>query len=183
MRRWTGGVALSALVAFAACSKSEPAPSPTPGPSASAAVAAEAKAPAAATKGPVVYKGTVTLEPGDLYIPSKGDVPNAKEWENTKWRGDDAGTELGEATLSLTVDEATGRVTGTLGGAAGEATLVGMLLGDRVHATISRADAGDMGLEGTLEAARTEQGLEGSVRLSHATARIIRRGTFKAARP
>ena len=59
----------------------------------------------------MTFKGQGQLEPGDLYVPGKGEVPNAKEWEGTKWRGDEASTQLGAVTFEITVDESTGKVT------------------------------------------------------------------------
>lgn len=173
------------FVAASACSKSSteaapPAPSvsalPTTSATPVASVAPTVKA------GLVTFRGQGQLEVGDLYVPGKGEVPNAKEWENTKWRGDETSTNLGAVTFELTVDEATGKLWGSLDGASGPAVLNGTMLGPRVSATITRKDPSDQGLTGLFVATREGDALKGTLRLSIGTARILRKGELTGKR-
>lgn len=184
-------LSILALGALAGCSRPPSASEGTAAAPLSSAVAArpgDGGAPAASAKAerPAVvrYRGTYEARVASFYVPEAGDVTNYKEWENTKWRGDDAGAGVGEGTLTLEVDTATGRVSGLLEGPLGPATLAGFVDGAKVTATLARRDPSDFGFMGTLVGVR-EGGegaaattLKGNLRASIATARLIREGTF-----
>jgi hypothetical protein len=117
-----------------------------------------------------------------MYIPRDADVPNASEWDNVKFRGDDAGIGLGDGAITLVLDPVTGRVSGTLDGSVGPAIVFGILDGTRITATITRKDATDEGLTGTAIATMTEGKIEGSMRLAESNARVVRSATFTLAK-
>ncbi len=116
-----------------------------------------------------------------MYIPRDGDVPNAKEWDGVKFRGDDAGMGVGDGAMTLVLDAATGRVSGTIEGTAGPAVLYGSFGDGRLAVTIARKDATDEGLTGTGVGLVTADKIEGSMRLAESNARVVRTATFTLA--
>jgi hypothetical protein len=124
--------------------------------------------PKAATR----FDGTYSSKAGSLR------VPEGAEYRSAQWRGDDAGDGLGEGTLSFSVDPATGRLAGKGEGALGNVVLAGELEGDVVSFAIRRASAFDGGFTGAAIGRVSGDKLEGTMRLSRATADAIREGTF-----
>jgi hypothetical protein len=172
-----------ALLGTAACSRpsaSDVSVAPAAS-SAGAATAAPANAAAsgvarAATVRP--WHGTYTARAGEIYVPEAGDAPNAKEWDGVKWRGDATDAGLGDGTLTLGVDGA-GRVTGTLDGPLGPATVSGVWQDDRLTASFAPKTPSPTAFSGSLTAATRPDGAEGVLHASMGTARVIRTGTLR----
>lgn len=183
-----------ATLALVACEQKDSPRGPAMTASASAAPSALGKGPetpaatgpeAGATAGaaPVRWAGTYTSERAAYFIPRVGDVPNAADWDAVKQRPEDGGAALGEGAFELIVDAATGRVRGTVEGPLGPATIAGSLAkGGAIAATVTRKDATDEGVTGTLVATPDGEVLKGEMRLSEWNAVVLRRATFTARR-
>ena len=169
-------------VVLAGCPKDPPAPAPptssaTPAPSSAPGLAASAAPTASAqAAGPVTYVGKYTSKEGSLYVPDGG------EWAGVKWRGDDASVGIGDGTLSLTVDPKSGRAEGSGDGAFGPVVLAGMLDKDRLTFTLARKDRADEGFTGSAMGKLTGDKLEGTMKLSLASASVIREASFSLAK-
>jgi hypothetical protein len=177
--RWT-----TILFACAACSKPAADAAPEGGlavantvaarAAADAAAAAPAKAAAPAAPATVPWSGTYTSTAGTLYIP--------EDWKSVRWTVPDTPAGLGDGTLSLTVDSATGRVTGTLAGPLGPATLAGFTADGKITATVARQDASDRGFAGTLVGTLSGDRGEGEIHVSLAEVSAVRTATFSLSR-
>lgn len=179
MRRAAIALALGAL-ALGACDKDKKDPGAQPSTSASASAAPSASAAAPLDAGPSIAKwsGTYTSAPGSFY------VPDGPEFKGVKFRGEDAGDGLGEGTISFEVDPTTHVLTGTISGALGDLVLSGTAQDDVTTFNVRPKDPSGMGFTGTGRA--TPKGtseLEGTIRLSKATANVIREATFSVKRP
>lgn len=133
-----------------------------------AAPASEAHAAPAADRR---FEGTYDAQPGSMYIPRDGDVPNAAEWAGTKFRSDDAGVGRGTGSLTLVVS-AGGTVSGEGSGALGPFTVTGQRLGDRLVATLR--GSGPEAFVGTLDLHERGGTVTGEGRASDGEARIVR---------
>lgn len=151
-------LALIALATMSGCKKGDPKPSEaTP----------EASAPPPAPPA-TSFHGTYEAEARPIY------VPDASDWEHTKWRGDDASDGLGKGDLTLDVDPETHAVTGKLLAPLGPAVIEGEEKDSKITATIRREDPSDLGFTGTLEATLKGDSIEGTARVAQADARLIR---------
>jgi hypothetical protein len=118
----------------------------------------------------------VTATAGDLYYPRS--APNAKDWSDLKWNGNDASAGLGAGTVSLVVDPATKLVTGTVDGAIGDAVITGLVDGERLTGKIARKTPDDRGLTGTLVADVKDGAIAGDMKLSSPDAQVLRAAKF-----
>lgn len=169
--------ALVVALAVVACTKDAPKPSIGDGDVAAAAQPLEGGAPTAgdAKGAELVLVGEYTTKPGTFH------VPDHKDWEKVRWRGDDAKDGVGKGSIRVVVG-GDGRVRGELGegGALGAALLSGVAHEGRVTATVLRKTADDDGFTGTLEAALSGDALRGTLRLASAASNLVREGTFEA---
>ena len=169
------GLALAASVL--ACDKDKekqdapPSPIPSAAPQGSAADPA-ASASAANTTRPLSFEGKYTAAAGSLY------VPDAADYAGFKFRGEDASIALGEGTLSLTIDPASGVVTGTGDGALGPIVLSGSRSGDVLTFSFWRKDPADQGASGTGQGTVSGDTIEGTIRAAAGTANVIREAPF-----
>jgi hypothetical protein len=166
-------LAVAALALGSACGKGSAgdAPLPSAAPSAPAASAPpSASAAAPAPSAPTVWKGAYKSVAGEMTLP-----------KGVAWKVAESTAGLGEGTLALTVDPATGRVTGTLDGALGPATVDGFVADGKLTATIARRDPSDQGFTGTLSATAAPSGMHGSMNLSLAEVSAVRTATFDLA--
>ena len=160
-------IGLLAILASCKSSTTAPAPAPTePGHADGHVEDTTVKAPK-----PLAFTGTFVAEPGAMFIPREGDVPNAIEWAGTKFRGDDAGVGRGTGTLSLHVDDA-GLVQGEGAGTLGPFTVAGRKSDGRIVATFR--GLGPDALFGTLYVAIAGSDATGEGRASDGEARIVR---------
>jgi len=102
------------------------------------------------------------------------DVPAdfAKTWAHT-----DRGGGTGDGAISLTIDSATGRATGTLEGPLGPADMVGDVAGGTLTAAVRRKDPTDRGFTGTLRATVTADRIDGTMTLASADGAMQRSAT------
>lgn len=170
-------VACAAIVALGACDKDGGKSSGTQ-PSASVSAVTSASA-APVDSGPSVAKwsGSYTAAPGSFF------VPDAPEFKGVKFRGEDAGDGLGEGNLSFEVDPITNVITGEVHGALGDLVLAGALQNDVYTFTVRPKDPSAMGFTGTGRATPKGTEVAGSMRVSKATANVIREATFSLKRP
>lgn len=172
-------VVLLAATAALACSKEPPKPGGD-GNEAGAAPTAEASA-----KGPAADARATIRELTGEYTTKVGTffVPDHKDWEKVRWRGDDAKDGVGKGALTFVVGS-DGRVRGETGegGALGAAVLSGIVHEGRVTATLLRKVADDDGFTGTLEGTLEGDTLRGTMRLASAASHLVREGSFEAKR-
>jgi hypothetical protein len=143
------------------------APSGTPSASAAAA-------PAAADR-PIAFAGTYTSAPTENLDAG---------WTPVNFRGEDGGVGLGSGKIELTVDFASGRVTGTVDAPVGPAVVSGFYdpKTGEVNGMVSRKNVTDDGLSGSLQAKMTaaHDGVQGKLQLSSARANLLRVAPFDA---
>jgi hypothetical protein len=175
MRRVAGVFLLAVAASFAACSRAprddgaDAARVAPAGPVASATPAdAGAKPPAEAR-----WSGTYASASGSLYIPP--------DWKGVRWSVPEVQAGIGEGPIDLTIDSATGRVTGAVDGPLGPATLDGFANDGGVTATIVRKDPSDRGFTGTLVGAVESGKLTGAMNVAAAEVSAVRKATFTLA--
>lgn len=168
------GLALAASVL--ACDKDKekkdgpPSPIPASAPQGSAPPVAATSAADMAVR--LSFEGKYTAAAGSLY------VPDAADYAGFKFRGEDASIALGEGTLSVTIDPASGVVTGTGDGALGPIVLSGSRSGDVLTFSFWRKDPADQGASGTGQGTVSGNTIEGTLRAAAGTANVIREATF-----
>lgn len=123
------------------------------------------------------WSGTYASAAGSLY------VPDAPEFKGSTFRGEDAGDGLGDGTLSFEVDPLTHGLAGEVHGALGDLVLFGAVQEDVYSFTVRPKDASGMGFSGTGRASPKGTEIAGTLRVSKATANIIREATFSLRRP
>lgn len=122
------------------------------------------------------FEGTYEAQPGSMYIPRDGDVPNAVEWAGTKFRSDDAGVGRGAGTIAMVV-ASDGAVSGEGAGSLGPFTLVGQRAGERLVGTLR--GSGPEAFFGTFDLELRGGEASGGGRLSDGEARVVRSFTAK----
>jgi hypothetical protein len=147
----------------------ETAPTAT-GPNSARPTAAEG-APSAAATAPAHWTGAYKSAPGTLTIPAT--------WKNVEWHPVETTAGLGDGTIALAVDGASGRVAGTLDGPLGPATLDGLVAGTTLNATVRRTDPGDHGFSGTLSGTVADGHASGTIHVALAEASALRAATFE----
>jgi hypothetical protein len=137
-------------------------------PAIASAAASSSAAPALAF--PRSWKGTYKTAAATLAVPSA--------WSKTHWSSSDATEGVGEGTMTLVIDAATRRISGSVDGAMGAALLDGQLGDGRLSAAIVRKDPTDKGLVGTLQATIAADKVTGTMSLSTGNGGTVRTGTF-----
>ncbi len=177
MTRGLGLLAVLAAVVGRACDRSgggglpSTREAPSSAPVASKAVSASpAPTASAAASAGSRWTGTYKSAAGTLYIPP--------DWKSVRWSGADTQAGIGEGTMALDVDPATGRVAGTLEGPLGPASVDGVVSGGKLTASILRKDPSDRGFAGTLVGSVEPDRAAGTMNLSSAEANAIRAATF-----
>lgn len=157
-----------------ACGKPSSQAAPEPSTVASASIPAASgdatgAASARATPAPVSsWRGPYTSVAGALTLP-----------KNVSWRVPESALGLGDGTISLTVDSATGRVQGTVQGPLGPATLDGLASEGHLTANMARQDPSDHGFIGTLAADVRDGGAQGTLNAAVADVSAVRTATFR----
>lgn len=162
-----------AWLVTAACSKASGTPGTEPVPSASApqassSTAAGASSAPAAAPAPKTWRGTYKSTASALDVPPAF----AKTWAHREVAG---GT--GEGALTLTIDAATGVVTGTVEGPLGPAVVDGDVAASTLTAAIRRKDPADRGFTGTLRGTVAADHIEGTMTLASADGAAQRSAT------
>jgi hypothetical protein len=116
------------------------------------------------------WSGTYKSAAGSLYIPP--------DWKSVRWSGVDAQGGLGEGTMTIQIDAATGRVLGAVDGPLGPAIVDGVVFDGKLSASIVRKVPSDHGFSGTLLGSVDRDVATGSMSLSSAEANAIRSATF-----
>jgi hypothetical protein len=168
-------LALVLLLPALACSKGNDGALPAASSSASSLTSVTTKATvpppsASAAARPLAWQGTYKSVAGGVTIPES---LKAGTWKNA-----DASAALGEGTLSLAVDPLTNRVSGTLDGPLGPASVSGLFADGKITATVRRSDPADQGFAGTLEAAPAGGALSGTMNGALGQATAVRTATF-----
>jgi hypothetical protein len=162
---------LSALLLMGCSKPSGPSPA-EPAPSASTAaapsVAGSASATPAAAAAPKTWSGTYKSAAASLDVPKDF----AKTWAHT-----DRGDGTGDGAISLTIDGASGRATGTLEGPLGPALLSGDVASGTLTASVRRKDPTDRGFTGTLRGTVTADRIDGTMILASAEGAVQRSAT------
>jgi hypothetical protein len=146
-------------------------------PSASSTAAASASTAPAKTPAPATdagraahWTGTYRAEPGPLF------VPEGPEWAGVRFRGEDAGTGLGEGTVSLTINPE-GEVEGAVDGPLGPLRAHGWLTAGKLGASLDPADAGSA-FSGTAAAQEEGGKIVGAMHVSSPLGNVIRAAPF-----
>jgi hypothetical protein len=122
-----------------------------------------------ASAAPIAWRGTYKSEAGTLYIP-----PELK----VSWKPAETSAGLGEGSISISVEQGTGRVRGDLDGPLGPAALTGLAAEGKVTATIARKDPKDRGFAGTMIGTLGIDKGEGTMNVSLPEGGAIRAATF-----
>ncbi|HEV3193427.1 MAG TPA: hypothetical protein VGY54_23125 [Polyangiaceae bacterium] len=180
---------LAVMVAsIASCDKNPPAADKIGLPATSTARAIQSQSSAgvpgfnnAATEGATVpsdagaamtLTGIYKSEPASLYIPT------APDWKGVRWTVKDTLLGVGEGPITLTINSATGRVTGAVDGPLGPGVIDGFAREGTLTATVARKDPSDRGFAGTLMASVKSGHADGTMSLSLAEASAIRQAAF-----
>lgn len=158
----TRALVLGVLLAMG-CGKPSASTTAEPGSSASAtpasSIAATTSASATPAAAPKTWRGTYKSAAASLDVPADF----AKTWAHK-----DLGGGTGDGAMTLSVDGATGRATGTLEGPLGPALLAGDVASGTLTATVRRKDPTDRGFTGTLRATVTADRIDGTMTLASA---------------
>jgi hypothetical protein len=92
-----------------------------------------------------------------------------------------AGSCDAHGTLTVTVDGASGRATGEVGGPLGPANVEGLVADGKLTAAVRRKDPTDRGFTGTLAGAITGDKVDGTMSMSLGQASSLRSATFSLA--
>lgn len=167
----TRALVLGVLLAVGCSKPSGPSPA-EPAPSASATTAPSVASAASGTSAPAAPKtwsGTYKSAATSLDVPKDF----AKTWAHT-----DRGVGIGDGTISLTIDGATGRAIGALEGPLGPAVAAGDVAGGTLTAAVRRKDPTDRGFTGTMRATVTAGGIDGTMTLASADGAMQRTATL-----
>jgi len=175
---------LPALLALAACKKSEVTAeeldaraqalaSAKAAPAASGSAAADGGGDAGPSMKAITFAGKYSVAVGKMY------VPDQKDWSSVKFKNDETKM-LGDGEMTLTVD-GNGRVSGTTeAGPLGASVLDGTSDGTTLTGTIRRKDPSDDGLTGTLVGKISGDTLEATMKLAEFNAAVVRDGKLDA---
>lgn len=156
------GVLLMGCSKPSGSASAEPAPASTPAASSLAAGATASAAPAAA---PRSWRGTYKSAAASLDVPADF----AKSWAHT-----DPGGATGDGAITLAIDGATGRATGSLEGPLGPGLVAGDVVGGTLTAAVRRKDPTDRGFTGTLRATVAADRIDGTMTLASANGAMQR---------
>jgi hypothetical protein len=102
-------------------------------------------------------------------------------WKKTHWSDPESSAGVGEGAMTLAIDPSTGRVTGSLEGPLGPASIDGVAADGKVSASVARKDPADHGFTGTLLATVTSDKVEGTLNASLGQAGALRTASFSLA--
>lgn len=174
----TRGVLALAAAGLLACSK--PSTEATPPAASSVAPVASASAAPAASAAPSAGAGVAPSWHG-TYKSAASTLTVPPEFKKTHWSDTQSTAGLGDGVLALSVDGATGRVTGSVEGPLGPATVDGVVADGKLSATVRRKDPADHGFTGTMLGTIAGDHAEGTMELSLGTGGVLRTATFALA--
>ena len=167
----TRTLVLGVLLAVGCSKPSGPSPAeqaPSASTTTAPSVASVASATPAPATAPKAWHGTYKSAAASLDVPADF----AKTWAHT-----DRGGGTGDGAISLTIDGATARATGTLVGPLGPAVVAGDVAGGTLTASVRRKDPTDRGFTGTLRATVTADRIDGTMTLASAEGAMQRTAT------
>ena len=100
------------------------------------------------------------------------------DWKKVHWSDTQTTAGIGDGTMALTVDGASGHVSGTVDGPLGPATLDGLVADGNLAATLRRKDPTDQGFTGTVLGSITGDHGDGTMNVSLGLASALRTATF-----
>lgn len=178
-------VVLLSLGCLASCTKpsshetSDRADRPAPETSSNAAGVGDARAPGlgegfspSSAQATLRWRGSYHSESATVFVPP--------EWKGVRWNVPDSSGGLGDGPMTLEVSS--GRVSGSLDGPLGPASIDGVVSGPTITANIARRDPADQGYSGTLVGTVTGDGVAGTMNLSRGEASAVRTATFSLSR-
>jgi hypothetical protein len=138
----------------------------------SAAGSRDAALPASASESATAsrWTGSYKSEAATVYVPA--------DWKNVRWRVAETDAGVGEGTITLQIERASGRVRGTLDGPLGPALLDGLASQGDLTATMVRKDPSDRGFTGTLLAMMADGHVQGTLSASLGEASAVRKAAF-----
>jgi hypothetical protein len=143
---------------------------------AAGAAAADASPSAPHAKDAAPWRGSYHSETGTIFVPP--------EWKGVHWSVPATSEGLGDGPMALEVTDS--RVSGTLDGPLGPASIEGVVSGPNVTATVRRRDPADRGYAGTLIATIAGDGdgnaMTGTMKLSLGEVSAVRTATFSLSR-
>jgi hypothetical protein len=170
--------ALLLLSGVTACDK--PSADTTPAPASTSATtpvaSSSARATASASSAPVSpaatqsWRGTYKSAASTLTVPP--------DWKKTHWSDTQTTAGIGDGALALSIDGASGHVSGTVDGPLGPATVDGVVTEGTLAATLRRKDPSDQGFTGTLLGSVASDHVEGTMNVSLGLASALRTATF-----
>jgi hypothetical protein len=164
------------LLAVVACDKPSSGGAPPAAPAAVSVAASTATAAPAPSSAPAAaaatqsWRGTYKSAAAPLAVPPG--------WKGTKVSDPQPAAGIGEGAVALTVEGASGHVSGTVDGPLGPATLDGVVADGKLAATLRRKDPNDQGFTGTALGAVAGGKLEGTMQASLGTNGALRTATF-----
>ena len=171
MRRLAG-----LLVLAVACGKPSGDATPT---AASASVStASSAAPMTSSASSAPKSPAATRSWGGTYKSAASTLTVPPDWKKTHWSDTQSTAGIGDGALALTVDGATGHVSGTVDGPLGPATVDGVITDGNLAATLRRKDPTDQGFTGTVLGSIASDHLEGTMNVSLGLASALRTATF-----
>jgi hypothetical protein len=168
-----------ALLLFAgllACDK--PSTDALPPAASAAAPGAGSSAPAAASASTTAATSTASRSWQGTYKSAASTLTVPPDYKKTHWSDTQTTAGIGDGPLSLTVDGASGHVSGTVDGPLGPGTVDGVIADGKLAATIRRKDPTDQGFSGTLLGSIGSDRLDGTMNLSLGGAGALRTATF-----
>jgi hypothetical protein len=132
--------------------------------------AATSAATAASTR---TWKGEYKSAAAALAIPT--------DKSKVHWSDAPSTTGIGDGTLTVTIDGASGRATGEVNGPLGPATVEGLAADGKLTATVRRKDPTDRGFTGALVGSITGEKVDGTMSVSLGQASSLRNASFSLA--
>jgi hypothetical protein len=123
----------------------------------------------ASTETPRSWHGSYKSQSGTLYVPA--------DWKGVHWNVAESSAGIGDGTIRLILEPA-GRIHGTMEGPLGPAVVAGFAADGGLTAIVRPENPADRGFGGTLMASVVDGRLEGTIRVSPATADAVRVATF-----
>ncbi|MGH7293998.1 MAG: hypothetical protein ACRELB_03645 [Polyangiaceae bacterium] len=170
-----------ALAGAAGCGKPSPGGTP-PGPEAAGVVVERAPSPASASVAPSASAPLASSSWSGDYKSAVANITVTPDWKKVHWVDTQSTAGVGDGKMTLAVEGATGRVTGSLEGPLGPATLDGALIDGKLTAALVRKDPVDQGFAGTLVGTVTGDKATGTITASPGGGGTARTATFTLAR-
>jgi hypothetical protein len=174
---------LALALGTSACSKSQPEGSATTSsagpavPSASAPASTAASGAPSSTAAPAASAAATAAAWRGTYKSAAATLTVPPAWAKIPWSDTKSTAGIGEGAMTLALEPG-GRVTGTIEGPLGPATIDGASADGKLSATIRRKDPADHGFTGTLMGDVAADHVAGTMSVSLGQASALRTATF-----